>query len=46
MIITKKIISRREVLRGFGAMVALPLLPTVDAGEKKMPEAPVFENPA
>ena len=26
MIITKKIISRREMLRGFGAMVALPLL--------------------
>jgi hypothetical protein len=26
VIITKKVISRREVLRGFGAMVALPLL--------------------
>src|SRR6266850_202667 len=26
MIITKKVISRRAVLRGFGAMVALPLL--------------------
>ncbi len=26
MIITKKVISRREVLRGLGAMVALPLL--------------------
>jgi hypothetical protein len=26
MIVTKKVISRREVLRGFGAMLALPLL--------------------
>jgi len=44
MIITKKIISRRDVLRGLGAMVALPLLdamvPALSA-QAKTPGRPI-----